>query len=155
MTFLLKTNKTLDSRESTGVTWLQMVFFGEYTVSVTEGGRIAIPKKIRENVKGDVFVLTKGFDVCLACYDKSDWARRSQNLLDVSLIDKENIDKRRMLFSGANEIVIDDQGRLVIPKALSEYMGLNSGKVKVVGVGDHFEIWDEEKWKSYMRSVEM
>lgn len=134
---------------------MQMVFFGEYTVSVTEGGRIAIPKKIRENLKGDVFVLTKGFDICLAGYDKSDWGRRSQNLLEVSLIDKENIDKRRMLFSGANEIVIDDQGRLVIPKALSEYMGLNSGKVKVVGVGDHFEIWDEDKWQAYSKTVEM
>lgn len=132
-----------------------MVFFGEYTVSVTEGGRIAIPKKIRENVKGDVFVLTKGFDVCLAGYDREDWQKRSRELMDVSLLEKENIDKRRMLFSGANEIVIDDQGRLVIPKALSIFMGLSGDKVKVVGVGDHFEIWDETKWQEYVAKVDI
>jgi MraZ protein len=132
-----------------------MVFFGEYTVSVTEGGRIAIPKKIRENVKGDVFVLTKGFDICLAGFDREDWNKRTQDLMTVSLLDKENIDKRRMLFSGANEIVIDDQGRLVIPKALSEFMGLESDKVKVVGVGDHFEIWDEARWQEYVKKVEI
>lgn len=132
-----------------------MVFFGEYSISVTEGGRIAIPKKIRENLKGDVFVLTKGFDICLAGYDKEDWNKRTQALLEVSLLDKENIDKRRMLFSGANEIVIDDQGRLVIPKALSEYMGLSNSRVRIVGVGDHFEIWDESRWNEYVKNIEM
>ncbi len=132
-----------------------MVFFGEYTVSVTEGGRIAIPKKIRENLKGDICILTKGFDVCLAGYEKDDWQKRTQNLMDVSLLEKENIDKRRLLFSGANEIVIDDQGRLVIPKSLSEFMGLTSDKVKIVGVGDHFEIWDEAGWNKYVKNVDM
>lgn len=132
-----------------------MVFFGEYTVSVTEGGRIAIPKKIRENLKGEVFVLTKGFDVCLAGYDRDDWQKRSSELMSVSLLEKENIDKRRVLFSGAQEIVIDDQGRLVIPKALTEFMGLSSEKVKIIGVGDHFEVWDEAKWSEYLKHVEM
>jgi len=130
-----------------------MVFFGEYGVSVTEGGRIAIPKKIRENLKGDVFILTKGFDICLAGYDREDWQRRTDELMNVSLLEKDNIDKRRMLFSGANEIVIDEQGRLVIPKALSQYIGLVADKVKVVGVGDHFEIWDETKWDKYVKSA--
>ena len=130
-----------------------MVFFGEYGVSVTEGGRIAIPKKIRENLKGDVFILTKGFDICLAGYDREDWQRRTDELMNVSLLEKDNIDKRRMLFSGANEIVIDEQGRLVIPKALSQYIGLVADKVKVVGVGDHFEIWDETKWDRYVKSA--
>jgi|SRR3989338_2699966 len=130
-----------------------MVFFGEYSVSVTEGGRIAIPKKIRENIKGDVFILTKGFDICVAGYERDDWQRRTGDLMNVSLLEKDNIDKRRMLFSGANEIVIDDQGRFVIPKALISYMGLVTDRVKVVGVGDHFEIWDEEKWLKYAKKI--
>ncbi|OGK22874.1 division/cell wall cluster transcriptional repressor MraZ [Candidatus Roizmanbacteria bacterium RIFCSPLOWO2_02_FULL_37_19] len=129
------------------------MFFGEYSVSVTEGGRIAIPKKIRENIKGDVFILTKGFDICVAGYERDDWQRRTGDLMNVSLLEKDNIDKRRMLFSGANEIVIDDQGRFVIPKALISYMGLVTDRVKVVGVGDHFEIWDEEKWLKYAKKI--
>lgn len=130
-----------------------MVFFGEYTIRVTDGGRVAIPKKIRENLIGEVFMLVKGFDSCLAGYDRADWNNRSQDLMGVSLLDKENIDKRRMLFSGANEITIDEQGRLVIPKALTEYMGLSSDKVKVIGVGDHFELWDEARWADYSSNV--
>ena len=132
-----------------------MVFYGEYTVMVTEGGRIAIPKKIRENLTGNMLILTKGFDVCLAGYDNQDWQKRTQELMGVSLLDKEHIDKRRVLFSGAHEIEFDEQGRCVVPKALIEFMGSGSKKVKIVGVGDHFEIWNEEKWNSYLNNVDM
>jgi len=132
-----------------------MVFFGEYTVSVTDGGRIAIPKKIRENLKGDMCVVTKGFDVCLAGYDREDWARRTTELNTVSLIEKEQIEKRRVLFSGAQELVIDDQGRIVLPKSLTQYMKFASQKMKVIGVGDHFEIWDEESWDQYLANIKM
>lgn len=131
------------------------MFYGEYTVSVTEGGRIAIPKKIRENLTGDTLILTKGFDVCLAAYDRQDWQRRTDDLMDVSLLDKDHIDKRRMLFSGANEVEFDDQGRCVVPKSLLEFMGMHAKEVKVVGVGDHFELWDSRKWSAYLKTIKM
>ena len=131
------------------------MFFGEYSVTVTEGGRIAIPKKIRENLKGDVCILTKGFDISLAGYDRDDWLKRTTDINTVSLLEKEQIDKRRVLFSGAQELVIDDQGRLVIPKLLMQYMLLSSQKMKVIGVGDHFEIWDESVWEKYLTKIKM
>jgi MraZ protein len=129
---------------------IEMAFFGEYEISVTDGGRIVLPKKIRENLKGTTFILTKGFDVCLAGYDRHDWETRSQEFVNVSLVDTTEIDKRRMLFSGANEIETDEQGRFVIPKALLQFIGLSDLTVVVIGVGDHFEIWEKEKWKKYL-----
>lgn len=130
-----------------------MAFFGEYEVSVTSGGRIVLPKKIRENLKGEAFVLTKGFDVCLAGYDKDDWNNRSNELLSVSLLDKENIERKRVLFSGANEIEVDEQGRFVIPKSLGIFMGLKNSKTMIIGVGDHFEIWENAKWQAYLKTI--
>ena len=127
-----------------------MVFYGEYVISITDGGRIVIPKKIRENLKGEVFVLTKGFDTCLSGYDKDDWERRTQELLNVSLLDREHSDKKRTIFAGANYIGIDDQGRLVIPKALLEFITV-SNNVTIIGVGDHFEIWETKNWKKYLK----
>ena len=129
-----------------------MVFYGEYQVSFTGTGRIVLPKKMRELLKGTSFVLTKGFDSCLAGYDKSDWEQRAQSLLAVSLLDKELIEKRRFLFSSTVYVEIDDQGRFVLPKNLLQYAGL-SNKVLIVGVGDHFEIWDGAKWDRYMKTV--
>lgn len=127
-----------------------MAFFGEYEVSLTEGGRIVLPKKVRENLKGSTFILTKGFDICLAGYDKADWQERSQEFNQVSLVDTTDIEKRRLLFSGASEVETDDQGRFVVPKALLQFIGLNSAIAIVIGVGDHFEIWEKSAWTKYL-----
>ncbi len=132
-----------------------MAFFGEYEVSLTQGGRIVLPKKIRENMKGETFILTKGFGICLAGYEKSDWDSRSAELTQVSLIDTENIDKRRSLFSGAAEIAIDEQGRFVIPHSLSEFAGTSEKSIIIAGIGDHFEIWNKNKWKEYLKKINL
>ena len=124
-----------------------MVCIGEFQVSFTGLGRVVLPKKIRELLKGNSFIVTKGFDNCLAGFDKHDWETRAQGLLQVSLLEQEQLDKRRFVFSSACSIDIDDQGRFVIPKNLLEFAGLQK-KVAIIGVGDHFEIWDEEAWKS-------
>lgn len=131
-----------------------MVFYGEYTVSVTEGGRMVIPKRIRENLKGDTCILTKGFDTCLAGYDKNDWERRASELLSVSLLEKEHIEKKRLVFSGAHYVGIDEQGRFVIPKGLLEFVGI-SEKMVIIGVGDRFEIWSLSRWREYSEEMKL
>lgn len=129
-----------------------MVFFGEYSVSFTGQGRIVLPKKIRELLKGNSFVVTKGFDTCLAGYDMQDWEERTKELLSVSLLEKENIDKRRNLFASASFVDIDDQGRFVVPKSLLKYI-TEDEKAVIIGVGDHFEIWDQQKWETYSKQM--
>jgi len=127
-----------------------MAFYGEYEVSITAGDRIVLPKKIRAQISGKKFILTKGFDVCLAGYDEKDWNKRSRELLSVSLLEKEHIERKRVLFSGANEIEVDAQARFVIPKSLASYIGLSQKIVLIIGVGDHFEIWEKTKWNTYL-----
>ncbi|PIY71965.1 division/cell wall cluster transcriptional repressor MraZ [Candidatus Roizmanbacteria bacterium CG_4_10_14_0_8_um_filter_33_9] len=129
-----------------------MVFFGEYQLSFSAPGRVVLPKKLRELLKGNMFVITKGFDSCLAGYDKDDWENRAKSLLDVSLLEKEQIEKRRFLFSSTMYLEIDDQGRFVLPRTLLAYANL-SEKVIIVGIGDHFEIWNPEKWSKYLKDI--
>ncbi|MBI2051290.1 MraZ N-terminal domain containing protein [Candidatus Roizmanbacteria bacterium] len=54
-----------------------MVFFGEYLVSFTGSGRVVLPKKIRELLKGNIFIVTKGFNFCLAGYDRQEWEEKA------------------------------------------------------------------------------
>lgn len=129
-----------------------MVFFGEYEVSFSAPGRIVLPKRIRELLKGGVVVLTKGFDECIAGYDHQDWERRAKELLSFSLLEKENLEKRRFLFGSTMYVDIDEQGRFVIPKHMIDYAQLNK-KAIIIGVGDHFEIWETERWKEYVRNI--
>ena len=90
--------------------------------------------------------------MCLSGYDKEDWEGRAKSLLGVSLLEKENLEKRRFLFSSAVYLEIDDQGRFVIPKNLLSYGGVTN-KVLIAGVGDHFEIWAPERWEKYMKEM--
>jgi len=130
-----------------------MVFYGEYSVSITAGGRIALPKKVRELLTNNLFVVTKGFGSCLAGYDKRDWENRADSLLDVSLLDMDQIGKRRSLFSSTVYIELDDQGRAVLPNGLLQFADLDT-KAVIVGVGDHFEIWNTKRWSDYMSTIE-
>jgi len=124
------------------------VFFGEYQASLSGAGRFLLPKKIRELLKGNVFILTKGVDSCLAGYDKEDWEKRASDLLSPSLLQPTDLKERREIFSSLSYLEIDEQGRFVIPKSLLTYAELTK-EVVIIGVGDHFEIWSPNRWKEY------
>lgn len=129
-----------------------MVFFGEYQVAFTAPGRIVLPKKLRELLKGNVFVLSRGFDQCLSGFDKDDWEMRSRELMGSSLLERENLDKKRFLFASAVYLEIDEQGRFVIPRNLLQYAVLQENAF-IVGVGDHFEVWDGARWQAYLKEI--
>ncbi len=130
-----------------------MVFYGEYEGTMTEGGRVALPKKIREVLHGSQIVITRGFGNCLAGYDKHDWEKRAEDLITVSLLEKEHIDKRRLLFSSTVYVDLDEQGRMIIPKPLQTSAGIQK-KVVISGVGDHFEVWSQEAWNQYITKLQ-
>ena len=129
-----------------------MVFFGEYQINFSGSGRLLLPKKVRELLKGNTFILTKGFGVCLAGYDKDDWEKRAVELLNPSLLQPTDMENRRSIFSSLVYLEIDEQGRFVIPKNLLEYSQLKEKSV-IIGVGDHFEIWNQESWQKYQKEI--
>ncbi len=132
-----------------------MVYFGEYEVSLTAGGRIALPKKIREGFDNKEFIITKGQGNYLVGYDKRSWDEQVKQMLDLPIQEREdpdNMRKRRILFSSTVYLEIDDQGRAVLPKNLRKFAAL-SKKAVIAGVGDHFEIWDRRRWEDYINEV--
>ena len=54
----------------------------------------------------------------------------------------------RINFASFDEIDVDKQGRLQIPSRFLKKEGI-SQEVTIVGVLDHFEIWDRQKWNEY------
>lgn len=129
------------------------MFLGEYRPNVTEGARLALPKKLREQIRGDEVILAKGFEECLFGYDKEDWTAEAEKQVALPISDPQVRRLKRYMFSGAAEVEVDGQGRLVIPSALKEYAGLRQAVV-VIGAGDHFEIWDGEKWQAHLLELE-
>lgn len=132
-----------------------MVFFvGEYNVTFSGQGRIIIPKKIREALGGNkTFTLTKGFAGCLSGFRNSDWEKAANTLISQSSLENRKDETKRHLFSSAAMMEIDVQGRFVIPKNLLDFAGLKNSAT-IIGVGDHFEIWEPEKWSRYLNNLE-
>lgn len=129
-----------------------MVFYGEFLVSSSGAGRFVLPKKIRELLKGNTFILTKGFDFCLYGYDREDWEKRTNDLFYEPIISRDQLEKQRFIFSSMIYVEIDNQGRFVIPKNLLQFASIKE-KAVIIGVGDHFEIWNDKNWRQYEESL--
>jgi MraZ protein len=72
--------------------------------------------------------------------------------MSFSLLEGENLERRRFIFSSTSYVEVDEQGRFVIPKNLLDYAKLDK-KAVIIGVGDHFEIWDSAGWESYQSNM--
>ena len=131
-----------------------MVFFvGEYRVTFSGQGRIIIPKKIREALgTSKTFTLTKGFDGCLSGFRNTDWEKAANELISQSSLEEQKSETKRHLFSSAAIIEIDNQGRFVIPKVLLDYASLKNNAT-IIGVGDHFEVWESNKWNESIKKI--
>lgn len=128
------------------------MFLGEYQPNMTDGNRIALPRKLREQVMGDTIILSKGFEKCVFVYDRNDWDNEWQKQIDNPITDLRTRELKRYVFSGAGEAVIDDQGRFVVPLGLKTYAGLEKELV-VIGAGDHIELWDSLVWNEHLKKI--
>jgi len=129
------------------------VFVGEYKISFLGKGRIALPKKIRNQLSGNRVVLTRGFENCVFGYERSDWEKAAQIQIQTPVTEEKGRAIRRYLFSGAMVSKFDSQGRVVIPPFLLEYAKIDK-EVVVIGAGDHFEIWNVQAWEKELGSIE-
>ena len=128
------------------------MFLGEYKPNITDGNRIALPKKLREQVVGDEVVLSKGFEACVFVYDKQDWEKEWNKQIENSITDAKTRQLKRYVFSGAVDVSLDEQGRLVLPQSLKDYAKLTK-EVVVIGAGDHAEFWDKELWELHLEKI--
>jgi len=128
------------------------MFLGEYQPNITEGSRIVLPKKLRDQIRGEELILSKGFERCVFVYDKEDWVFEAQKQVENPITDSKTRDIKRYMFSGAIEASVDAQGRIVLPNTLKDYAGLDKNTV-VIGAGDHIEIWDTKNWETHSEKI--
>ncbi len=128
------------------------MFLGEYQPNITEGFRLALPKKLRDQIAGDEIILSKGFEKCVFVYAKEDWIIEAGKQVENPITDIKTRDIKRYMYAGAVDSVIDVQGRLVIPASLREYAQLDK-KTAVIGAGDHIEIWDPQVWNAHLEKI--
>lgn len=121
------------------------MLIGEYSVQIGEKNRIAIPKRLRDNLEGKLF-LTRGYENCLILVDENRWNKLISEINKNPLLSLNVRDTKRFILGGAVELEPDSQGRIVISDALKEFSSIEQ-KVIFLGVGEWAEVWSEQRWK--------
>jgi MraZ protein len=133
-----------------------MLLTGTFGRAIDEKLRIAIPKPLRDALgsaaKGVLYV-TPGTDGSLALFTEEklgDFARRldqcSPNAQDVRAFS-------RLFYAQIQTAELDSQGRVRIPAELARLAGLGKEAV-LIGVQDHLELWDRERWSQYVAKLQ-
>lgn len=128
------------------------MFIGEYSHSIDNKGRLAVPAKFRSALK-DGAVVTRGFDNCLVVYSKEKWESEAEKL---AKLPEQKADARaysRLKLAGAMPVEFDNQGRITLPEYLRSY-GKLVKKVVITGIYDRLELWDEDEWNRYREVIE-
>lgn len=120
----------------------EFMFTGEYKHSIDPKNRMFLPSTMREELGDEVFVV-KGVDTCIAVYPKDAWDEFTAKLNLLPEMKARRV--KRTLMASAIKTKIDSQGRVLITQSHKDYAGLDKN-VYVIGVGNHVEIWDEDKW---------
>lgn len=128
------------------------MFIGEFRHNIDSKGRIAIPAKFRLKLTGGA-IITKGLDRCLFVFTNKDWEILAQKLINLPLAQANSRAFARLMLSGASEVEIDTQGRVLMPDYLRKYACLDKEAV-VAGVYNRMEVWDAKSWSDYKTKTE-
>lgn len=128
------------------------MFVGEYRHTIDQKGRIAIPAKYRAKL-AEGCVITRGLDYSLFIYTKKEWNKLAQKLSKLPISQSDARAFSRLMFSGALDLELDKQGRIVIPVYLREFAGLKNEAI-ICGLFNRIEVWDKAKWEKYKKESE-
>ena len=129
------------------------MFIGEYSYTIDEKKRLAIPTKFRQ-LLGKKTVITRGLDNCLFLYPTKEWQNLATKLSKLPLSQADARGFARLMLTGAMEANLDNLGRILVPDFLKGYAGLKK-KLVIAGVYNRIEVWDEIKWQEYKKKTEM
>ncbi len=134
-----------------------MAFFkGQETYSIDTRGRVNVPAKMRKSISPDAnntFTVTRGQETCIVAYPLDEWKKYEEKFENLNQYDKKNRFFLRMILMWSEEVSLDAQQRIGIPKKLLEYAGIDK-KVLIVGVGDHIELWDPDAYEKYIEGFD-
>ena len=135
------------------------MFTGQQSAALDAKNRLLIPSRVREEMAalaGDanVVYLTKGYDGCLVMFPRQVFEKMAaQHARLLRYEEPKDRSVNRVFFGEAEKIVLDRQGRVLVPDRLKRAAGL-AKDLMLVGVFDRLELWDRPKWESYASAGE-
>jgi MraZ protein len=127
-----------------------MLLTGTHPRTLDEKKRLALPRRVREQLgEPETLFVTPGPDQCLWLFTQQGLEALAEKLDQSPATDAEARVFRRLYFAQTEAVDLDRTGRVLIPDRLVQFAGLRH-EVVLIGVRDHLELWDAERWQQYL-----
>ena len=129
------------------------MFFGNFNHNLDNKGRMVVPSKFRQEigVSAKVYII-EGFEGCLSVFPENHFNTMIENLRKYEFTSSVDRSYLRNIYASVVELEVDSHHRLSLPKAVLDQYKMTSD-VTIVGVGDHFEIWNRPAFETYRNNT--
>jgi MraZ protein len=127
-------------------------FLGEFECKLDAKGRMMIPvalKKQLPEAESEGLVINRGFEKHLVIYTRKEWNKIVEDLSKLNSYEKRTREFIRYFTRGATELSLDASGRVLLPKALMEYAGINVDVVLACQF-NKIEVWAQDAYDTQM-----
>lgn len=121
------------------------MFLGEFSHTLDDKGRLTIPAKYREQLASGLVATRNPVERCLLVMPMSKWEEVAGKVNALPLADPGSAAFRRAVFSAAENLNPDKQGRILISQRLRDYAGIET-EVIIAGVHSFVELWEPRRW---------
>ncbi len=124
---------------------------GEYHCKVDTKGRLKLPSGLIRQLDGQMlnFTINRGFERHLILYPQDVWDKKTKEFSQLSIYNKKNRQAIRYFYRGASLINCDSSDRILIPKLLMDYAGIER-EVVLFAYQEQIEIWDKHAYESLL-----
>ena len=124
---------------------------GTYECKADAKGRLMVPSALKKQLAPmlqDGFVLKRSvFQPCLELYPMKEWDVLMEKINGLNRFKKKNNDFIRRFQAGVKMVEVDANGRLLIPKDLVGFAGINK-EIVLSSAVNIIEIWDKDKYEN-------
>lgn len=123
---------------------------GTFECKADVKGRVMVPASLKKQlapIATTGFVIKRAvFQPCLELYPMEEWQLLMQKMSKLNRFKRKNNDFIRRFTAGVKTVELDAAGRLLIPKDLSSFAGIEK-EIVISSAINIVEIWDKNKYE--------
>jgi MraZ protein len=109
---------------------------------------VGLKKQLPEAVS-DGLVINRGFEKHLVIYARKEWDKIVEDLGKLNQYEKKTREFIRYFTRGASELTMDNSSRVILPKSLLDYAGIE-GDVVLSCQFNKIEVWAKSAYDSQL-----
>jgi MraZ protein len=134
----------------------EVLLSGTFEHTLDPKGRVTLPARYREHFQGGaVLVRFPDGERCISVFRKDTWAKfDAKHIEPLDVFENRDAARRaRSIYMNQDVVEPDGQGRVLLSARQIKEVGL-SGRVTIIGVRTHLEIWDPATLAEHLQQME-